>query len=376
MDDVKYMQEALELARRGIGLVEPNPAVGCVIVKDGEVIGRGWHRKFGGAHAEINAIVDCRENGKDTAGAKMYVTLEPCAHHGKTPPCADAVVKAKPAKVVIAAEDPSDQAAGGVEKLKQAGVRVKTGICRREAVEINRAFFKYAGTGLPWVTLKWAQSIDGKMAYREPGVYGQWLSNEESRKDVHALRRQVGAILVGSKTVVMDDPRLTVRPQSHRQPLRVVLDTKLVTPPEANVCKTEEAPTLVVTTKATAGKHTGKVGKLKKRGVDVLAVEETAGAVHLDLRDVLEELGRRGVQHLMVEGGATVLTSFLKNDLADEVRVYVAPKILAGKGRAGISEAFADLAGVLNLSGVHAKYFKGDVRISGYTPKGQEALER
>ena len=240
---------ALKLAARGVGSVEPNPAVGAVIVKDGQIIGKGFHKKFGGPHAEINALVDCRAKGLDPVGAALYVTLEPCCHFGKTPPCADALIEAKIARVVTAVMDPSPHAAGkGIEKLRAAGIEVEVGICEKEAALLNAPFFKFAKTNLPWVILKWAQSIDGKLAYANPAADGQWLSNGQSRKDAHDLRRRVQAILVGIKTVIADDPLLTPRPSKGKNPLRVVLDVDLRMPHESKLLQTaKEFPLLVVT---------------------------------------------------------------------------------------------------------------------------------
>jgi diaminohydroxyphosphoribosylaminopyrimidine deaminase/5-amino-6-(5-phosphoribosylamino)uracil reductase len=205
--DDKYMQVALKLAQRGVGSVEPNPAVGCVIVKAGRVVGRGWHRKFGAAHAEINALEDCRRLGVSPRGATMYVTLEPCCHYAKTPPCTDAIIDASLTKVVVAAIDPSEHANGkGIEQLRSEGIEVRTGVCETQARLLNAPFIKFAATGRCWVILKWAQSIDGKMALADQNNGRRWISGEQSRKDVHKLRRRVQAILVGINTVLADNP--------------------------------------------------------------------------------------------------------------------------------------------------------------------------
>ncbi len=201
------MQAAVKLARKGIGAVEPNPAVGCIIVKAGQVVGKGYHQKFGGPHAEVNAIADCSKLGVTPEGGTMYVTLEPCCHVGKTGPCTEAIVGAGISRVVVATEDPSAHACGqGLERLRRADIDVEIGLCEEEARLLNAPFLKYAGTGKCWVVLKWAQSIDGKLAYVDPSQEKRWITNELSRADAHKLRRRVGAIVVGIKTVLADDP--------------------------------------------------------------------------------------------------------------------------------------------------------------------------
>ncbi len=219
-DSQRYMLLALRLAWRGIGSVEPNPAVGAVIIKANQIVGKGWHKKFGGPHAEINALEDCKTLGVKPRGAAMYVTLEPCSHQGKTGPCTQAIIEAGLAKVFVATIDPSEHAGGkGIEQLRNAGIEVQTGICETQARLLNAPFIKFAVTGRCWVRLKWAQSIDGKVALTEPRPSGSgWISGEQSRKDVHKLRRRARAILVGVNTVIADDPLLTARPSKGKKP--------------------------------------------------------------------------------------------------------------------------------------------------------------
>lgn len=324
MDDVKYMQRAIELAAKGVGFVEPNPAVGCVIVKDDVIIGEGFHERFGQGHAEVNAIANCN----DPEGATMYVTLEPCSHTGKTPPCADAVIAAKIARVVIAAEDPSDHVGRmGTRKLLQAGVEVFIGVCCDEAKALNPWFFKFAETKTPWVILKWAQSADGYLAYKDTAKHGQWISNETSRKDVHALRRTVQGILVGVNTVIKDDPQLTPRPSDSRPLLRIVLDNNLRIPLESKLLECSEYPTLIVTTQKT----------IESKDAEILTLEDN------NLNALLCELGKRKVNRLLVEGGPTVITAFLEQNLADEAIVYIAPKTLGDKGTAKITQVMKEV---------------------------------
>jgi diaminohydroxyphosphoribosylaminopyrimidine deaminase/5-amino-6-(5-phosphoribosylamino)uracil reductase len=361
--DTKHMQLALELARRGLGDVEPNPAVGCVIVKDSAVIGQGWHERFGGAHAEVNALADCVNNGHDPAGATLYVTLEPCSHSGKTPPCTQAVIDAGFAKVVIAAEDPTDLAGGGIDALKQAGIAVEVGTCRDEAEKLNAPFYKHARTGMPWVIVKWAQSIDGKLGWTNPPTEGNWISNEQSRNDVHRLRKRVQAILTGIDTVIADNPKLTVRIEGEtieRPPVRVVVDSKLRMPWDCNLITVPDAPTVVVTTEQTAQTEFAQVEKLESSGVEVLTVGTHDD--HCDLKETLSILGQRGIQQVLIEAGPTLIAAFLKQNLADEVRIYIAPLILGPNGNADISKAVS----TMKLKDVRIDTFQKDVRICGY----------
>jgi diaminohydroxyphosphoribosylaminopyrimidine deaminase/5-amino-6-(5-phosphoribosylamino)uracil reductase len=356
------MRMALRLAVGGMGSVEPNPAVGTVLVKNGHVIGRGWHKKFGGPHAEIEALSDCKKRGKDPAGATMYVTLEPCCHYGKTGPCTDAIIAAKIGRVVAAAIDPSKHANGqGLKRLRNAGIKTAVGVCENEARLLNAPFLKCASTEQCWVILKWAQSKDSKMAWTKKNR--RWISSKASRRDVHKIRRRVQAILVGIKTVLADNPLLTVRPEKEKQPLRIVLDTNLRIPLQCKLLKTvSKAPVLVVT-----GKNTNpeKRKKLAEKGAEVVTVPMAKG--RSDLKYLLKLLSKRGIAQLLVEGGAKVITSFLKQHLADEVVIYIAPKVLGEKGTTQISRPMARLAQRSNLYYREVKKFDGDVRITGLT---------
>lgn len=359
------MRSALKLAERGIGSVEPNPAVGCMIVKAGQVVGKGYHKKFGDPHAEVNAIDDCRNLSIKPDGATMYVTLEPCCHQGKTGPCTEAIIGAKLARVVVATADPSEHASGkGIEQLRRAGIEVEVGLCEEEAKRQNAPFFKYATTGRCWVALKWAQSLDGKLAYAEQSEQQRWISNEISRRDAHKLRRRVGAILVGINTVLADNPMLTPRPSRGKKPLRVVLDGALRIPLRSRLLRTVKTCPALVYARAEAveanAKHAERIGK---RGAEVLTYGDTGGVSNLHF--LLEELSRRGVQQVLVEGGPTVLTSFLKEGLADEVCVYVAPRIMGAEGTAYLGEPMAELAAGIGLHHVEVKTFGEDVRVSG-----------
>jgi len=380
--DQRYMQMALKLARRGVGSVEPNPAVGAVLVKANQIIGRGWHKKFGGPHAEISAIEDCKTLGVSPAGAVMYVNLEPCCHYGKTGPCTDAIIAAKLAKVVAAMLDPSEHAGGqGIEQLRKAGIEVQVGICETEAKLLNAPFIKFAATGRCWVILKWAQSIDGKLAYADKDS-GRWISNEQSRKDVHKLRWRVQAILVGIGTVLADDPLLTARPSpapsrggasKGEKPTRIVLDSHLRIPPDCKLLATaKETPVLILTSEATVQTNPEAAGKIAQKGAELLCCPDTQGRSNLYF--LLDELSKRGVAQLLVEGGPAVITSFLKEQLADEIVVYIAPKILGSQGIADISEPMAELTGGFGLHYVDIKRFGDDVRLTGFSKKTLEEI--
>ena len=393
------MQMALRLAKRGIGSVEPNPAVGCIIVKDGRIIGKGRHKKFGGPHAEINALQDCKEPGVNPRGATMYVTLEPCRHYGKTPPCTDAIIAAGIAKVVAATIDPSPHANGaGMKRLREAGIEARTGVCETEARILNAPFIKFAAAGKCWVILKWAQSIDRKVAYASGGLFtaehaesterellkldlgsansavsARWISNELSRKDAHRLRRRVQGILVGVNTVIADDPLLTARPSRGKKPARIVLDTHLRIPLNCRLLATaKKVPVLIVTNEGAVKANSDIVDKIAHKGAELLTVPMDQG--RCDIESLLDELSRRGVTQLLVEGGPTVLTSFLKRELADEICVYITPKILGSQGSLGISEPMAELSAAVSLHYVDVKRFADDIRLTGLTEKALRQL--
>jgi diaminohydroxyphosphoribosylaminopyrimidine deaminase/5-amino-6-(5-phosphoribosylamino)uracil reductase len=368
--DEKLMLSALKLAQRGIGSVEPNPAVGAVIVKANQVIGRGWHKKFGGPHAEINALKDCKTLGVNPRRAAMYVTLEPCSVKGKTGPCTQAIIKAGLAKAFVATVDPSEHACGrGMEQLRDAGIEVQTGICETEARVLNAPFVKFAATGKCWVTLKWAQSIDGKVAIAEPRPSASgWISGEQSRKDVHKLRRRAQAILVGINTVIADDPLLTARPSKGKKLTRIVLDNYLRIPLDCKLIKTaRKSPVLIYAREEAIQANREIAEKITKKGAELLAYSDTHGRSNLYF--LIDELSKRGIGQLLVEGGPRVLTSFLKEQLADEIVVYIAPNILGAKGSVDITGPMAELTQAVGLHHVDIKRFGDDIRLTGLTGK-------
>jgi diaminohydroxyphosphoribosylaminopyrimidine deaminase / 5-amino-6-(5-phosphoribosylamino)uracil reductase len=363
--DEKFMQAALKLAERGIGAVEPNPAVGCVIIKAGQVIGRGYHKQFGGPHAEVNALDDCRTIGVTPEGGTLYVTLEPCGHQGKTGPCTQAIIDARIARVVAATVDPSEHANGrGLEQLRQAGIEVEVGLCEQQARLLNAPFFKHVMTGQPWVILKWAQSIDGKLAYTDQSAEKRWITNEASRSDAHKLRRRAGAIVVGINTVLADDPQLTPRPSKGRKPMRIVLDDALQIPLPCSLLRTTKtSPVLVYTRRAALDANPSQADGIRHKGAEVLAYEGDGEMP--ELRFLLAELSQRGVQQVLVEGGPQIAAAFLREALVDEICVYIAPKVLGAGGTAPIGAPLQNLEHAVGLQHVQIKSFGDDVRITG-----------
>ena len=355
---VSVMRLALELAKKGLGSVEPNPAVGCVIVKNNKIIGKGWHKKFGEAHSEINALKNCK---KSPAGATMYVTLEPCCHFGKTPPCTEAIIKAGIKKVVAAVKDPTKKVGGkGFKILKQAGIEVETGICKKEAEQLNAPFFKFAKTQKPWVIVKWAQSKDGFLARSDKK---RWISNAASRKDVQNIRKKVQAVLVGINTVLEDDPMLTVRPDTGRGPLRVVLDSQLRIPQNCNLIKTaKKTPVCIFTTvsKRDCRAALAMTRHIKQKGVETIKIKGK-----INLKAVLNELGKRNIQQVLVEGGEKVITLFLKQKLADEIIIYTSGERLGKKGKVKSSQLMRKIYNYLKNSYSDKKLFGGDIRLTG-----------
>lgn len=357
------MEDALKLAVKGIGSVEPNPAVGCVIVKGGQAIGKGCHKKFGGPHAEINALEDCKTLGANPKDACLYVTLEPCCHMGKTGPCTQAIIEAQVSKVYVAMVDPSVHAAGkGIEQLRQAGIEVEIGLCEEQAKLLNAPFIKFATTHRCWTVLKWAQSIDGKLA-RTDGK-DRWISSELSRKDVHKLRSRVQAILVGIGTVLADDPQLTVRTGRGKKLTKVVLDSHLRIPLDCQLVKSAKKEHLVVYAyDGTVSNNNDKKQMLIDAGVEIVTFGDLQDISNLNF--VLDDLSKRRITQLLVEGGPTVLSSFLREGLADELCVYIAPVVLGGTGTADVSSAFSCFDNAVDLHNVEIKTFNSDTRITG-----------
>ncbi|MFA7059985.1 MAG: bifunctional diaminohydroxyphosphoribosylaminopyrimidine deaminase/5-amino-6-(5-phosphoribosylamino)uracil reductase RibD [Pedobacter sp.] len=321
--DISYMKRALTLARKGIGRTAPNPVVGCVIVKDGRIVGEGWHKKAGGHHAEIHALEMAGDAARD---ADVYVTLEPCCHTGKTPPCSDALVKAGVRRVVAAMGDPNPQVnGGGLRALEQAGIKTLCGVMETEARAINRAFIKQVTTGQPFVIYKCAMTLDGKIAT----VTGEsrWISCEDSRKYVHRMRARCDAVMVGIDTLIADNPQLTVRHVKGRNPLRIIVDTRLRTPLSIGILSGRMAKkTIIATTEANPRVHL----RYLQSGASVLVCRQANARI--DLHDLLGQLGALGIQSILLEGGSRLAGEALKEGLIDECVFFYAPKIIGSDG--------------------------------------------
>ena len=338
MADERFMREALQLAARGRGGVEPNPMVGAVLVQGDRMIGRGWHARCGGPHAEVVALDDARQAGAAVAGATLYVTLEPCRHHGRTPPCTEAILTARLGRVVVAMIDPFEQVSGeGVRHLRDAGVEVTVGVCEAEARALNAAFIKRQTTGLPWVTLKWAQTLDGRIATRRGD--SQWISGEPARQRVHAWRGTSDAVMVGIGTALADDPQLTARGVDVQRPARrVVVDPELALPTDAKLAQSldTQPPVTLAVSRALVQADTARVADWEARGVSVVglpALGEKEEAMRtpaaLDLSPLLRELVQtHDATHVLVEGGGALHGALLAQGLADQVRVFVAPMVM------------------------------------------------
>ncbi len=361
------MRRALVLARKALGHVSPNPAVGAVIVKDGQVIGEGYTQPPGGPHAEVVAL---RQAGEAARGAEIYVTLEPCCHFGRTPPCTRAVIQAGIVRVHAATIDPNPVVAGkGVAELRQAGIEVVLGEREAEAREVNEAFIKHITTGLPFVIAKFAASLDGKLATRTGD--SQWVTGPLARRRAHELRHIVDAIMVGANTVIADDPQLTYRRRGDRlhpgdrQPLRIVVDSQGRVPPSARVFDSPGKAMLVTARALAAEKATG----FARRGVEVVEIPAQAGWV--DLPGLLRLLGERQVTSLLIDGGGILLGSFFDMGLVDKVEAAIAPIIIGGKDAVpAVSGVGVDkIANVFSLERVTVHRAGRDILVSGYVAK-------
>ena len=366
-DDRRHMARALGLAARGLFTTTPNPRVGCVIVRDGRVLGEGFHERAGLAHAEVAALADARASGHDVRGATLYVTLEPCNRHGRTPPCVDAVLAAGIARVVAAAHDPNPAQASGAQRLREHGVAVEVGLCEREASELNAGFIARMTRGTPWVRSKIAASLDGRTAL--PGGESRWITGAAARADGHAWRARACAVLTGVGTVLHDDPQLTVRDvATPRQPLRVIVDRRAETPRTARALAGGNA--LIVT----AGAHGGGFGP----GVEQVALPDAEGRV--DLAAMMRELARRGLNEVHVETGARLNGALLRAGLIDELVVYLAGAVLGdpARGMFDIGAPLASLAERVELEFTAIDRIGDDVRLVARVRRqnGDRSLKR
>lgn len=363
--EVRFMQRALELAEKGAGFTNPNPLVGAVIVKDGVIIGEGYHEKYGGPHAEINAFKNAKE---DVRGASMYVTLEPCSHFGKTPPCANAIIEKGIAKVFIGMVDPNPLVAGrGVSLLRENGIEVHTNVLEDECKRQNEIFIKYITTRKPFVILKSAMTLDGKIAT----VTGdsKWITNDDSRKFVHQIRNRVSGILVGVGTVIADNPYLNTRleegPVSH--PVRIILDTKARTPLDANVLENlDEIRTIIATTAMAPAEQ---LRRLEDKGAEILLLP--IKDEHVDLEALMTALGELEIDSVLIEGGSLVNYSAIEAEVVDKVIFFIAPKIVGGETAktpmGGTGKML--MRDAITLENIRLRQFGGDIMIEGYLEK-------
>lgn len=360
--DEVFMQRALELALKAQGRTSPNPIVGAVVVKDGNIIGEGYHQRAGTPHAEVHALAAAGETAR---GATMYVTLEPCSHYGKTPPCARAVAEAGLKRVVVAVLDPNPLVQGrGLEILNQAGIKTTVGVMEAQARRINEFFFKYITTGRPFVTLKMAMTLDGKVATATGD--SKWISNEASRRYVHELRNTYDAVMVGIGTVLKDDPRLNTRLEGTdtRDPIRVIIDSGLDIPLDSQIVQSApKQPTIVF---CGSDSSAVKAGRLEKQGIKIMPLESQSDQI--PLHTVFDLLGKMNICSVLVEGGGTINGSIIDHHLADKVHWFIAPKIAGGSsapspvGGKGVEQ----MSAACQIADVDLKMFGDDVLITGY----------
>ncbi|MDW8801828.1 bifunctional diaminohydroxyphosphoribosylaminopyrimidine deaminase/5-amino-6-(5-phosphoribosylamino)uracil reductase RibD [Clostridium sp. A1-XYC3] len=363
--ETKYMKRALELAAMGIGYTNPNPLVGAVIVKDGKIIGEGYHEVYGSNHAEVNAFKNATE---DVKGATMYVTLEPCSHYGKTPPCAKAIVEKGIKKVVIGLKDPNPLVSGkGIQILKDNNIEVVTGVMEEEGRKLNEIFLKYITTKLPFCILKTAMTLDGKIAAYTGD--SKWVTNEFSRKFVHQLRHRVSSIMVGIGTILADDPLLTTRLDTGNgsDPIRIIVDSNTRIPLEAKVLHVQsKAKTIIATTELADG---NKLKALESAGADIIITPLKNNRV--DLSYLMKALGERAIDSVLLEGGSELNYSAVEEGIVDKVNAFIAPKIIGGReaktpvgglGKALMSEA-------ISIENIEIHSFKDDVMLEGYVKK-------
>lgn len=319
--DEVYMRRALELARKGEGYVNPNPMVGAVLVKDGKIIGEGYHQRYGELHAERNALKNCTEPPE---GAELYVTLEPCCHYGKTPPCTEAIIENGIKRVIVGSPDCNPLVAGkGIRILREAGILVTEGILQKECDDLNRIFFHFMKTGLPLVTMKYAMTLDGKIAAYTGA--SKWITGEAAREKVHEDRGRFMGIMAGVGTVLADNPLLTCRLEGKKSPVRIICDTHLRTPLSAAVVETaREVPVIL----ATACQDEGRKKAFEDAGCEVWVIPETEDGI--DLKILMQRLGGRKIDSVLLEGGGTLNFAALKNGIVDRVQAYVAPKLFGG----------------------------------------------
>lgn len=368
------MRRAIELAKKGGGYVHPNPMVGCVIVNDSEIIAEGYHEKYGEFHAERNALLHCQS---ETKGASLYVTLEPCCHYGKTPPCTEIIIEKGIKKVFVGILDPNPLVAGkGVKILQDAGIEVEVGLCEDEIRELNKVFLKYITTKRPYVIMKTAMTLDGKIAAYTGD--SKWVTNDESRKMVHELRSEFSGVIVGIGTVLADDPMLNVRLDGNpHQPIRIVVDSNLRIPVDSQLVKTaKEYRTIIATQKphaeiaenAEIDDHkllARKRANLAELGMGIIECQSINN--HVDINDLMTKLGAMGIDSLLLEGGGTINAAFLEAGCVDEVWAFIAPKIIGGEGaKTPVSgKGIEKMSDAIQLQNIDIQNINGDILIKG-----------
>lgn len=365
------MKRAFELSKKGYGTVNPNPLVGAVIVNNGNIIGEGFHEYFGGPHAEINAINNVKGELKNTS---IYVTLEPCSHFGKTPSCAEEIVRRKFARVVVGCIDPNPLVAGkGIEIIRNADIEVKTGVLEDEIKELNEVFFKFITKKLPFVVLKTAMSLDGKIATKTGN--SKWISSEQSRTIVHELRNRYSGIMAGINTVINDDPLLNIRniTGKTKNPVRIIIDSQARIPLKAKVLNTPEiSQTIVAVTEKAPVK---KIDQIKQLGNDVIICKQKNQKI--DLSNLMQELANRNIDSILLEGGGTLNYEALQNNIVDKIIAFIAPQIIGGKNALTPveGEGISDLNQAIKLNNIKIKQLNQDVMIEGYLEVGSQVFE-
>lgn len=350
------MERAIFLAEKGIGFVSPNPLVGAVIVKNNKIIGEGYHEKYGGLHAERNALANCTE---DANGATMYVTLEPCCHYGKTPPCTDAIIESGIKKVYVSVLDPNPLVAGnGIEILQKAGIEIYVGLLKDKCLEQNEVFFNYITTKKPFVTMKYAMTLDGKIATATGK--SKWISNEKSREYVHKLRHKYSSIMVGVDTVILDNPMLNCRLENTKDPIRIICDTNLRTPINSNIVNTAfEIKTII----ATCENNKNIQQKYIDKGIEIIVLSKKDD--HVNLNELMSKLGEKNIDSVLIEGGANINFSALNSGIINKIYTFIAPKIFGGNKSKGAvtGVGFSDVDNKIKIITKSTTNIDGDILI-------------
>ena len=360
-EDYKFMRHAIYLAKKGEGFTNPNPLVGSVIVKDGKIIGEGFHKKYGELHAEREALKNCLERKNNPEGATLYVTLEPCCHFGKQPPCTQAIIQSGIKKVIVGSRDPNPLVSGkGNKILRENNITVFEDCLISECDSLNEIFFHYIKTSLPFIALKFASTLDGKIATKDGN--SKWITNEESRYFVHSLRNKYSAILCGINTVLQDNPLLTCRIPNSRNPVRIILDSNLKIPENSKIVETaSEVKTIVSCTNSAFSSNSEKIKILESAGIEILPVSKDKNA-RINLQELVQKLAEKKIDSILVEGGASVNYSFLESSLVNKIYAFFAPKIFGGKAKSPVSgDGISKVEEAFSFQLKEIKQFSGDI---------------